>query len=120
MNIKIIFLLCGLSFTVYADPFDKNKREQHASKASVCHTVATTVFAQYPLSALKLIGVLQQNNVWQAFFMDDKAQIEMVTVGQFLTYEALKVKQISQFGVELSYWKNKQTCTDEGILSLKF
>lgn len=120
MKIKIMLLLCGLSFTVFADPFDKNKREKHVPKASACYTVSSVVFAQYPLHELKLIGVLQQNNIWQAFFMNDKAQIEMLTVGQFLTSETLKVKQISQFGVELSYWKNKQTCTDEGILSLKF
>ncbi|XWY19446.1 pilus assembly protein PilP [Bisgaard Taxon 45] len=120
MRIKIMLILSMLSVTVLADPFDKHKREKGQPQTPLCHQAISVVFAQHPLNALRLVGVLQQNTVWQAFFVNDNAQIETVTVGQFVSSDALKVQQIDQFGVQLSYWKNKQTCTDEGIISLKF
>lgn len=112
---------------LYADPFDKTTRQETAISnqkrelvvSSSCEDALSPFFADNPMHELKLVGVLQQNEEWQALFINPDKQLHSMFVNQWFSKDKMQIINIEPKGVTLSYWKNKQYCTDKAILFIK-
>lgn len=104
---KIMFLLitfCIVHFT-YADPFDRQQRSHHSTSnvqkhnllaEQTCFTQQASLFADTALQDLKLIGMIEQNKQWKAFFLDKNQHIISVKPEDIISQERLKIAQIGR------------------------
>ncbi|MDO5054893.1 MAG: pilus assembly protein PilP [Pasteurella oralis] len=114
--------------SVQADPFDRTQRQEQrhvvlktekSMLLTSCNIAQSALFPTDSLDELKLIGVLQQQTEWQALFVNAGKQLQSASLNQLLTPEGFLIQQISKQGVTLTYWKNKQSCTDSATLFIK-
>ncbi|UDW83738.1 pilus assembly protein PilP [Pasteurella canis] len=121
-------ILFSLTLSVQADPFDRTQRQTQSNalmknekimSLTSCHALEPALFLMNDLNELKLIGVLQQQSEWLAFFMNEEKQIQSASLNQLLTAEGFRIQQISRQGITLAYWKNKQNCTENSTLFIK-
>lgn len=122
---SIALLLSCYTYAQANDPFDKTQRStfqtKHAPADSPSHHKCIpqqqVIAEEIPVNQLKIVGILQHKTRQQALFNRDQ-QLFMVSIGDVIAQEQLKVQHINKQAVQLSGWK--PDCSQGEMMSIRF
>ncbi|KAE9540425.1 hypothetical protein HT665_00705 [Ursidibacter maritimus] len=125
---KIGFILYSIPFLAYADPFyaendhknsrenialaegQSNEKKQQEISACLADTQLNKLSLPTPFSELRLIGIIKNQEIFTALFIDKQNHITAIKEKQILINEDIQFEKIDLKKIDYIDWKNSSDC----------